>query len=162
MAKWPKPGRGAGESIYSSRRIEAKERQLKALELRKTGASFVSIGRELDVSESMARQYVKSAVKAFIPLELIEEIIALENARLDALLKALWPAAMDGHPRSVEVALGVMARRAAMLGLDAPTRIAQTDAAGNDMPFVIEVRSVDEHGNVISAPIEPLALPDAT
>jgi hypothetical protein len=48
-----------------------------------------------------------------------EEVLGKELKTLDLLQRALWPAALRGHVRSVEVMLSVMDRRAKYLGLDA-------------------------------------------
>ena len=51
----------------------------------------------------------------------------MEIERLDVLLKALWPTALaTGHnqqARAVEDVLSIMARRSALLGLDAAQRV---------------------------------------
>jgi hypothetical protein len=46
-ATWPPRGRGRGESLTSPRRIEAKLRAAKALELRSQGHSWETIARRL-------------------------------------------------------------------------------------------------------------------
>lgn len=52
-----------------------------------------------------------------------EEVLGKELKTLDLLQRALWPAALRGHVRSVEVMLAVMDRRARYLGLDAAVKI---------------------------------------
>ena len=44
--------------------------------------------------------------------------IQLEALRLDGLQDAIWPRAMSGEPRAIEVAIKLLERRARMLGLD--------------------------------------------
>jgi hypothetical protein len=50
----------------------------------------------------------------------------VEVERLDVLLRALWPKALatgdKQQPRAVEMCLSIMARRSALMGLDAPSR----------------------------------------
>jgi hypothetical protein len=46
------------------------------------------------------------------------EAVRLEELRLDALQEGIWPRALQGDPRAVEVALKVLERRARMGGLD--------------------------------------------
>ncbi len=46
----------------------------------------------------------------------------MEVTRLDQLLVAMWPKAMQGSGWAVDRCLGIMKRRAELLGLDAPTR----------------------------------------
>jgi hypothetical protein len=52
------------------------------------------------------------------------EAIRLEELRLDELQEGVWPRALAGDPRSVEVALKVLERRARMQGLDFADAIA--------------------------------------
>jgi hypothetical protein len=55
-----------------------------------------------------------------------QELRQLEAERLDAMTAALWPRAMDGDLRATDRILGIMDRRARLLGLDAPRREAIT------------------------------------
>ncbi len=104
------------------RAIARAEHEAVALELRKAGATYDEIARRLGYSNrSAARRLVVRALDRTVS-EPANELRTLECARLDALLQALWPKAMEGNPRSVEVALQVMERRARLLGLDAPPR----------------------------------------
>lgn len=104
------------------RAIARAEREAVALELRKAGATYDDIARRLGYSNrSAARRLVVRALERTVS-EPADELRTLECARLDALLQALWPKAMEGNPRSVEVALQVMDRRARLLGLDMPQR----------------------------------------
>lgn len=123
-------------------RETAAENRVKAFNLRKAGATYLQIGQQLGVSEQMAHKYIASR---HAELEKLEEAEAkdlhrinqerrrLEEERLDALILGLWPAASKGDPQSASAALRVLESRRKLLGLDAPTKIAETDAAGNDL-----------------------------
>ncbi len=105
-----------------SQRAEAAERQAKALQLRLGGASFEQIGRQLGgITPQRAHQLYKQALNRVVR-QPNQEIIDLEVARLDQLLVAMWPKAMGGSGWAVDRCLGIMKRRAELLGLDAPTR----------------------------------------
>lgn len=100
--------------------IAPKERQAKALELRKAGLTYQQIADTLGYgSISAAEKAIKSGLKTLIR-EPAEELRALELERLDKMLASHWKAVLNGHVRSTEVVLRIMARRAALLGLDAP------------------------------------------
>ncbi len=99
------------------------EQRAAALKLRSAGANYETISRHLDCSTSTAWRHVQTGLRA-IQAEPAEELRLLENARLDALLLACWPAAMRGSPRHVDSVLKIMTRRAALWGLDAPRQIA--------------------------------------
>ena len=118
------------ESKTSIRRLQAVERAKQALELRKGGASFPEIARALGYSgPAGAYQAVMSALRKTLK-EPAEEVRTLEVARLDAMLLALWPQVRQGNQGAIDKALKVEERRAKLLGLDAPAKIAPTDPAG--------------------------------
>lgn len=110
----------------SSNALNAIERQARAVELRKSGMTFQEIADELGYAGHQgAYKAVMSALRKTLQ-EPTDELRALELQRLDAMLNALWPAIMAKNaytPRTVEVALKVMDRRAALLGLDAPKQV---------------------------------------
>jgi hypothetical protein len=105
--------------------ISLTERRLKALELRKSGATFERIGEECKTSRSTAHEDVQTAMRETIQ-EPADELRRLEIERLDVMWNALYPLATStGHrqqARAVEQCLSIMDRRAKLIGLDAPTR----------------------------------------
>jgi len=107
-------------------RVAIAERERQALELRKAGATYERIAQALGLSErGGAWKLVHRALEQTLQ-EPSDELRRLESERLDALLRALWPAAMDGKGYAVERCLQIMDRRAKMLGLDAPSRSSVT------------------------------------
>ena len=93
------------------------ERDHKALELRKAGASLEAIAATLEmepweVAESLQRSLAE------LTQESDEELRRLEIERLDALQRALWPKALQGSWQAVDRCLGIMERRARLLKLD--------------------------------------------
>lgn len=105
------------------KQLNAVDKQVHALELRKSGHTFEQIAAKLGyASKSGASKAVHSALKKTIQ-EPADELRQLEMERMDALLAALWPQAMQGSPRHAEMCLKIMDRRAAMIGLDAPKQV---------------------------------------
>lgn len=102
----------------------AAARRVKALDLRKAGASYRQIGAQLGVSEAQAFNDVKAALDALNKLEIAaaEDVRRLELERLDTLTLALWPNAKSGKEGAIDRILKLMERRAKLLGLDAPTK----------------------------------------
>jgi hypothetical protein len=120
------------ESKTSERRLRAIERQRQALELRKGGASFPEIAKALGYSgPAGAYQAVMSALRRTLK-EPAEEVRTLEVARLDAMLLALWTQVKQGNQGAIDKALKVEERRAKLLGLDAPAKVAPTDPSGEE------------------------------
>jgi len=109
-----------GEPKTSKRRLEAVEKQQRALEMRKRGTSFQAIADELGYSnKSGAYKAVMSAIEKMLR-EPAEEVRTLELERLDELLSGLWEKAVKGDAAALDRVLRIMERRAKYLGLDAP------------------------------------------
>ena len=111
----------------SDRQVQALDRTSRALELRKSGATFAHIANELGyANESGAYKAVMRALKKTLQ-EPADEVRTLEVERLDSLLNGLW---QRRHvPEITDRILRIMERRAKLLGLDAPTR---TEVTGKD------------------------------
>lgn len=113
------------------------ERRRLAFNLRKTGLGYQEVADQVSL-ELPPDQLPESGYSAWWAhqdvawvidklrqdvSESAADVIAMENARLDALLAALWPQALRGNARSIEVALKIMERRAKMLGLDEAVKV---------------------------------------
>src|SRR5688572_9397209 len=111
------------DSRRSSRRFNAAERRVRALQLRRQGHTFQQIGAALGCSTQRAFKIIADELKKINEhrADLIVEVVQLELARLDSLQTAVWPKAMAGDTKAVERILGIMERRARLLGLDAPS-----------------------------------------
>jgi len=94
----------------------------KTLKLRSQGLTYREIGTALGIDASTAQRRVKKAL-AEIPMESVDELRRLEGERLDALLNALWPKAMEGNAQAVRGVLAICDRRAKLCGLDQPHQI---------------------------------------
>jgi hypothetical protein len=121
-------------------RVSRSERATRALDLRKAGTTYREIGRELGCSEQRAHQIVTEELQRLNARrgEAAAEVCRLELERLDAMLAGLWPKAKKGDARAVEKVLAVMARRAKLLGLDAPERRELTGKGGGPVAFSLE------------------------
>jgi len=111
MAAKKKPAKG----IIVQQEAQAREREAQAMELRKAGASYPAIARQLGyASHEGARQAVVRVLDA-LEVESAEsgqQVRRLEMERLDALLVGLWKKARDGDVQAVDRALKIMERRA--------------------------------------------------
>jgi DNA-binding CsgD family transcriptional regulator len=131
----------AANSPKSQRGILAREREVQALELRKAGATYGEIGRQLGISASSAHRAIARAVERITDesSELAIETRRMELIRLDAMQLALWTDARKGDAEAIRTLLRIMERRARYLGLDAPTEV---------------VADVTHHSSEIDAAIE--------
>ncbi|MFA7604469.1 MAG: hypothetical protein WCY29_15830 [Novosphingobium sp.] len=122
------------KNATSARKALSLQRQKASLELRRLGNSYAEIGRQVGISTSRAHALVTQAlieVRDSIREDVIE-LRALELSRLDGMLGGLWPDARKGQVGAVDRVLKIMERRARLLGLDAPAKIARTNAAGEE------------------------------
>jgi hypothetical protein len=102
----------------SPSRIRARERAAEAVVLRKAGCSFDEIARRLGFSQKgSAYRAVIGYIQA-LAREDAEALRELELQRLDALLKAIWPRALEGELAAIDRALRISERRARLCGLD--------------------------------------------
>jgi hypothetical protein len=113
-------------SPTAQRRIEAKERALKALELRKKGMRYEQIAQQLGYSR---RGNAHKAVMKEIELlakecrEEAAQVRDLELQRLDALYLVAYAEVEDGNIPAIDRCLRIMERRAKLLGLDAAEKV---------------------------------------
>lgn len=130
----PRDGRTQNKKTGQAEAIAA--RQAKAIELRKSGASYRAIGRVLGCSEATAHRDVRKALRRIIAFgdRQAEEYRQLELERLDAIQLGVWLRMRTGDPHAADVARKVSESRRKLLGLDAPTKVAPTNPAG-DKPY---------------------------
>lgn len=101
-------------------------RREKAVELRASGLTFEAIACELGyTSRATAYNVVKQAIEDNVATA-VEELRALESARLDLMQRALWDKALAGDVGACRVVLALMQHRAKLFGLDRQTA---TDSA---------------------------------
>jgi hypothetical protein len=107
----------------SDRVVPDRERQ--ALELRKAGATYAQIAKQLGyANEGGAHKAVGRALNVAIKQRNIvaEDVRELELQRLDQMLLGLWADAKAGKWHAIDRVLKIMERRSAYLGLDAPKK----------------------------------------
>ena len=117
----------------TSRKIRVAERQAAVLQLRRAGLPFSRIAEQLGISIGYAN---KLATRALVEYRISAhsdagDLTALSLARLDGLLLVLWPKATAGNLGAVDRVLAIEQRRARLLGLEAPTRLAPVDPSGS-------------------------------
>lgn len=103
---------------------EIAERRVKAFNLRKAGATYRDIAKQLEVTHATIVQDIKAVMKELQKTQLEEaaDYRSLELERLDAMQVQLWPQANKGNHGAVDRVLRIMERRAKLLGLDAPAK----------------------------------------
>lgn len=121
-----KPGNDKG------RKESATLRRIESLRLRQQGKSYPVISRELGISVTQAFRDVKRALDYRVKLgsEQLETERHLQEERLDIALGAIWKNVKTGKAHAVNEMLAIEKRRAALLGLDAPVKVAPTTPDG--------------------------------
>jgi hypothetical protein len=117
----------------AARAARGLEHQRQALELRRAGLGYEAIGAQLGIGKSQAHRLVQRGLaecRAQVTAN-ADELRSEELSRLDGMLQGLWPRARKGEAAAVDRVLKIGERRAKLLGLDAPTKVAETDPAGN-------------------------------
>lgn len=122
--------RGKRDSKTSPRRAKTVSDAMKALALRSEGLTIAEIGKRLGVVPSRAHDLVSEAMGS-VYSEAVESSRQLDLVRLDALLAVHYGKALKGDHAAFDAVMAVMARRAKLIGYDAPTAVkTDTTVAG--------------------------------
>jgi hypothetical protein len=104
---------------------EQLDRELRVLELRRAGLTWQRIAEQVGYADhSGAYMAYKRALKRTLQ-QPADELRQAEIDRLDRLQLAAWPKAMNGDNASITTIIRIMERRARLIGLDMPVKIAQ-------------------------------------
>ena len=111
----------------------ALERRQKAWALRLQGLSVRAIADVLNVSHTAVEKMLQRTISELHRSELGDADSArlLELERLDVLQASLWQGIMEGNVPAVAQVIAISARRAKLLGLDAPIKSALTNVKGD-------------------------------
>lgn len=91
---------------------------LSALKLRLSGATFAQIAVGTGYKSPQAAQYAVESILRQTLRKPAEEERTLDLERLDVMLFAIWARVLLGDGAAIDRALGILARRAKLLGLD--------------------------------------------
>lgn len=116
----------AKQQKTSPKAIKAAEMGLRALELRKAGATYETIAQMLGYSSKATAFNAVTRIMSQSKREATKEAFEMELRRLDDLMMTLWPLARAGdNMAAIDRVLRIMERRAKLLGLDAPEQSQQ-------------------------------------
>lgn len=109
----------------TAKKFGTAEARARAVMLRKAGATFDQIGKELKCTRQNAYKLVSTALKELQEITISEtsELVALENERLDSLWLPAYKSAIGGDLYAIDRCLRISERRAKLNGLDAPKNI---------------------------------------
>jgi hypothetical protein len=110
----------------SPKAIKAAEMAVRALELRKAGATYETIAQMLGYASKSTAFTAVNRIMTQSKREASKEAFEMELRRLDDLMMTLWPIARAGENMgAIDRVLRIMERRAKLLGLDAPEKSQQ-------------------------------------
>ena len=106
---------------------DAVDRRREAWDHRRKGLTYEEIGRAMGITRQAAWNHCMRALEdAKLTPEEVEDLRALECERLDMLFALSVQKAEKGDTQAINAAIRIMARRAAMFGLDEPSKFADT------------------------------------
>jgi hypothetical protein len=123
------------------KRANAKERQRKALDYRIGGLTFQAIGEKLGVSKQAAIKLVEKAL-AELSAEVeksADKLREIETARLDTVQAAIWGDVLKGDVQAVDRYIKISARRAALWGMDSPTKINLNELSDDEIKRALAI-----------------------
>ncbi len=156
--------------------IDDAMREAEAAKLRAEGLTYPQIGAVQGVDTSTAHRRVKRALRS-VPVEAVNELRQIEDARLDEMFKVawellhedhtLWMASKDGPVdcgvdydlklRALDKLLGISKRRSDVWGIDTIAR----ERLGLDLRALeIEQAKLDLVAKALEAAMGELGLPD--
>lgn len=125
---WAVTGQMGNSAKRDAKKVDLNERRKVALEARISGLSYQAIADKLGYSDkTLVRRDVVNGIKEIVR-EPAEEVLRIELARLDEMLAGCWEAARSGDVSAIDRAIRIQDRRAKYLGLDAPTKVHQTNS----------------------------------
>lgn len=158
------------KAAKAGRQILQQEKQRKALELRKGGATYEQIATAVGYSDaSGSRKAVVRALK-HVTQEPVMELKTLQIERLNHMLLTMWPKVQQGDERAIDTSLRVMDKIDALMGTHAAQKIDinvnQQDAIlvidGNKDDYIAAMRrmvGIHEDGTnkaIEAAPVYPI------
>ena len=104
-------------------KVKASARAIQAVDMRLAGSAYSDIAKALGYADESGAWRAVDRLLSRQKRESADAIRGIEVNRLDKLIAAIWPRALAGDGKMIDVVLRIMERRARYLGLDAPARI---------------------------------------
>ena len=99
--------------------LEVLELTIKALALKKSGASWKLIAETMQITQKRASELVKKALESTVVLE-TEELRELSNQRIESLIMSLWTTATNGTVTAVDRIIKMIELQAKLNNLYSP------------------------------------------
>ena len=115
-------------------REKTRQNALKCLQLRAQGYTYRQIAAQLGYRDHSAVIQIIQREIVRLPRVEAREVRRIDCEQLDEMAAAFLPKAInEQNENAAAIVLKVMERKAKLLGLDAPSKVAQTDSEGRDV-----------------------------
>jgi hypothetical protein len=117
---------------HSKNAIKRAERDAKIIQLLRAGVEYDVICEQVGCSKStISKTKMKQLAQyKFETQQDVAVLQQLELSRLDHLQRVFWPKAIAGNNGAFDRIIVIQRQRAAITGMNAPTKIAPTDPTG--------------------------------
>lgn len=109
---------GGGKRLTNARTIAIAERNKRALELRKAGATWAQIAEQCGFNSFQAAHVCVRTELDKLPKEAAEELRIVQRERLERMYLSIFPQIQQGHLGAIDRGLRIMERQAKLDGLD--------------------------------------------
>ena len=139
------------ESKYSLRRLNAVDKQRRAVELRMAGRTFQEIADTLGYStHSGAIRAVKDSLQKTLGVP-SAEFRELTLERLTKILQVQWPDMLRGEASAAKVCLQAIGDMRQLMGVDMPARIEHSGPEGSPIQHEVVVLELADITEALSA-----------
>ena len=139
------------ESKYSLRRLDAVEKQRRAVELRLAGRTFQEIADTLGYStHSGAINAVKDVLQKTLGVP-SAEFRELTLERLTKILQVQWPDMLRGELPAAKVCLQAIGDMRQLMGVDMPARVEHSGPEGNPIQHEVVTLDIGDITEALSA-----------
>jgi hypothetical protein len=136
-------------------KVSLADRQRRAVDLRSAGATYQQIAQALGYAGTGSAWKAVHAALRRQEYESVAELRQLQGDRLDTALRAVWPRVVTGDDGAIATMLRIEKRRAALFGLDAPTKQEITGRDGG--PLQLQPLPALDFSQLSDAEVEMLA-----
>lgn len=127
----------------SPAKLQARQLQLKALELRLQGLSYQEIGERIGRSDTWAYRLVMRAMRETIQ-EPADKVRELETSRLEKMLARVWPMIEEGNLQAIDRGVRIIEVLAKINGLYSD-RVTMSEPVKMVVEYVNNWRDVQNH-----------------